>query len=288
MDRRTKFIYTTKYGSLTFSENSDFWITDLQGISNVTIETFQSQSPKQIGSTLTGQSIQPRTITIDGCFFGNLVQNRAQIINTFIPGETATLTVVPPVGDKWFITVVPTQTPAIELGEGSQDFQATLFAPYPCWQTVAEQIQEVGQIMPMFKFPHNTAGNWWISRKNNEQYKTIYNDGNIPVGFAIRIFAANDCKGPRIIHTGSGKTIAVNLDFKMGESIYISTVQKQEKITLYKKDGTQINGFRHLSMDSDLTMKLLPGENLLHFDAEENYKNFTFAVIAPKGVKTGV
>lgn len=50
------FEYVTENGAVSFSEDSDFWITDIDGLSSNEITISETQGVNQIGSTRSSQS----------------------------------------------------------------------------------------------------------------------------------------------------------------------------------------------------------------------------------------
>lgn len=287
MDEKTVFIYETAAGSVVFGYDSPFWITDFSGLSEIEVDVYESRGIQQIGSTVTGQSVKPRPLTIDGCIFDPVDTNRDILINAVSPQLPATFTMI----DKeaaWYLDVIPKKTPAILPGKGVQNFQMQLYAPYPYWRSTKRYSSQISGIAPMFKFPFNTGGKWWVSKYSDDFFANINNGGNIPIELQIVFTAKADLSTPELYHVGTGKKIKILKSMEAGEQIIVSTVYGKRGVTCVDVNGVKTNGFRYLSLDSDLSMTLLPGENLLRSDAENNKEWLGVRLEAPAGVKSGV
>ena len=79
------FEYITQNGSVAFSEDSDFWISDIDSLSSNEISISETQGTGQIGSTRSAQSVQPRDLTVTGVLFGDLKANRRSLLACVSP-----------------------------------------------------------------------------------------------------------------------------------------------------------------------------------------------------------
>ncbi|MEG0168306.1 MAG: hypothetical protein RR709_10630, partial [Ruthenibacterium sp.] len=85
-----------------------------------------------------------------------------------------------------------------------------------------------------------------------------------------------------------GAFLRINQVMTAGECITISTVYGRKGVRYTKADGTQENGFRFLDVDSDLNLRLSPGENTFRTAARSNREGLQVEISAPKGVVFGV
>lgn len=287
MNENTKFIYENSIGTLEFGYNSPFWITDFDGISSVEIDIFASQGPMQNGSSVTARSVRPRSFTLDGAIFDPIIYNRERLINIIAPQYPATLTVIQN-GESWYLDVVPERTPEITPGDGIEFFQTKLYAAYPYWRTTQSNATNIPGLIALFKFPFFTGGAWWISKYSDDYFATIENQGNIPIEFKVIFTARGDLSNPEIVNINTGKRILIKKSMLAGESIIVSTIYGQKGVTCIDFESEVTNGFKYLSIDSDLSMVLAPGSNLFKVDAQNNKEVLGVRIEAPKGVKSGV
>lgn len=286
MNESTVVIYENALGKLEFRYESAFWISDIN-TSSVDVDITESRSAMQIGSDIEGQIVQPRSITIDGAVFEPLAPHRKRLIDVMAPQVPSTLTVIDS-GESWYLDVVPERTPEVAPGNGVQMFQLRLRAAYPYWRTTASYAAQVTGISPLFRFPFSTGGTWWISRFSDNFFATVTNQGNIATGFRAIFVARSALSNPELYHVDSGKRVLIRTSMAVGDMITVSTVHGSKGVVCTSAAGEVANGFRYLSSDSDLSMSLLPGPNLLRVDAEANREGLTVRVEAPMGVRSGV
>ena len=286
MNENTVFIYENSIGKLTFKYDSPLWVSDVDGVSSTEIDIAESRSLGQTGTTVTNQSVRPRTFTINGAIFDPIRINRERVLNIIAPQLPATLTIQQD-GESWFLDVVPERTPEITAGNGVQFFQTRLHAAYPYWRTTASYATQIAGLIAMFRFPFYTGGSWWLSKYSDNFFSTIVNGGNVPVEFQVVFTARNTVENHELYHVDTRKRILIRKEMVTGERVVVSTVYGQKGVTCISPSGEVTNGFRYLSLDSDLSMKLLPGSNLLRVDAI-NREGLNARVLAPQGVKSGV
>ncbi len=287
MNASTVFIYETAIGAITFKQDSPFWITDIDGVSSEEIEIFSSRSNGQVGATVTGQSIKPRSITVDGSIFDPIRQNRRRLIDVIAPQIPATLTYQEG-GESWYLNVVPEKTPEITPGDGVQNFQLRLYCDYPHWRTSKSYALQIAGLIPLFGFPLDTRKPLWLSKFSDSYFSTIPNTGNTPIEFTAVFAVRGALSNPELYHVDAKKGIYIKKDMVAGEKMIVSTVYGQKGVVFVDNHGTASNGFKYLDTKSDLSMALLPGENLMRIDAQTNRESLSVRIDAPEGVRSGV
>lgn len=102
------------------------------------------------------------------------------------------------------------------------------------------------------------------------------------------IFTARvEIENPELYHVDTGKRILIRKNMIAGERVVVSTVYGSKGVTCLSPSGEITNGFKYLSIDSDLSMTLIPGPNLLRIDSV-NREGLGVRIEAPEGVKSGV
>ena len=287
MNENTTFTYENTIGKLEFAYNSLLWITDIDSVSSVDIDISESRSTAQIGSSIASQSVRPRSFTVDGALFEPIGTNRERLLDIMAPQFPATFTITQN-GESWYLDVIPERTPVVTSGNGIQFFQVKLRAAYPYWRTAASYASQIAGLMKMFMFPFFTGGSWWLSRFSDSYFTTIENRGNVPMEFRIVLTARSARDNPERYHMDTGKRILIRKSMIAGERVQVSTIYGQKGVTCISAAGEVTNGFKYLSIDSDLSMALIPGPNLLRINADTNREGLGVRIEAPQGVKSGV
>ena len=173
------FEYITANNAVSFSEDSDFWITGIDGLSSNEINISETQGVNQIGSTRSSQSVRPRDLTVTGVLFGNLKENRRTLLSCVSPMIPAHFFIHED-GESWYLEGTPKRTPVMEETAEIQQFQFILHCPYPYWRTADDANTLLAGIKALFRFPFYTGGKWYISKYEASAFKRVLNDGTSP------------------------------------------------------------------------------------------------------------
>ena len=124
MDKNTVITYKSAGGSIRFAVDGDFWITKISGI-QTDINMTTSQNVGQRGTSVNGQSVQPKKVTLGGALLGRcapLEAERRQLLAAVLPAEPARLTFELGGDESWYLEGWPTKTPVLSDGLRPQEF----------------------------------------------------------------------------------------------------------------------------------------------------------------------
>ncbi len=268
--------YTNDYGdSIEFSKNSDIRITAIDGLSANSIDLSEATVTNQVGSSITGASIQSKTMTIDGRYFYTPAI-RKRLLAVILPGIGARLryqNTVENVDVYW--EGQPTATPDISTGPVWQSFQFSLKLPYPYPRTTEEENKSFSYLQSGFRFPqaYSSKTPWQISTRIIEPLQTITNRGDIPAGFTVTFKALTDgVKGPKLLNVDTRENIAfTQLTLNSGDVLTVNTMINAREVLLTTSEGTK-NAFEYMDYDSTFFL-LARGANTLRYSAQEREAN---------------
>ncbi len=287
MNENTTFVYENALGRVVFGLREGIWISEAEGLSGVQVDFSENQSAGQIGASVAGQSVQARHVSIEGVLFEPVEVNRQKLIDVFVPGVLSKFSKVD--GDiSYFLEVFPVSTPEISPGQALQNFQVQLKAPYPYWKSASRVSTQVVGIEKRFEFPFDTSEQWHVSVYTEMMYKEVLNSGNVPVDFDVVFTARAILQNPEIYHMNTRERIAFLYTMQLGDMIRVYTSEGQRRVEMVRADGAAENGFKYLTLDSNMFMKLQPGVNLLRADAAQNRQALNVMVHSPQGVSAGV
>ncbi|MCL2567943.1 MAG: phage tail family protein [Oscillospiraceae bacterium] len=280
--------YETARGSITFDQRSmQFWISNFDSASGLQIEMRDTRSVGEIGATLSNKVVGARSLTVDGYIFEPVAENRRKLLDIVAPKVPGRFTLID--GEQaWYLDVVPEHTPEFDDNPNIQGFQMRLYAQFPYWQTTQRAMRQLALITGRFRFPFHTGGTWRLSDYTEGYFSDIANYGNVEIAPVVTFFARQGVVNPELLHMDSGKRIRIEKTMLAGERIIVDTRHGQRSATLLHPNGDRQNGFRFLSLDSDLSLALLPGANRLRFDADLHRSNLNVYIDAPRGIKSGV
>lgn len=264
--------YTNDYGdSIEFSKNSDIRITAIDGLSANNIDLSEATVTNQVGSSITGASIQSKTMTIDGRYLYKPAI-RKRLLAVILPGVVARLryqNTVENVDVYW--EGQPTATPDISTGPVWQSFQFSLKLPYPYPRTTEEENKSFSYLRSGFRFPqaYSSKTPWRISTRIIEPLQTITNRGDIPAGFTVTFRAiADGVKGPKLLNVDTRENIAfTQLTLNSGDVLTVNTMINAREVLLTTSEGTK-NAFEYMNYDSTFFL-LARGANTLRYSAQE-------------------
>ncbi|MDD2956452.1 MAG: phage tail family protein [Oscillospiraceae bacterium] len=280
------FAYSNGMGTLSFRPDSPFWVSDIDGMSSNSVTVSASQSTGQAGSTISALSVQPRSITVVGQLMGDIKSSRKRLLDVVLPGVSGVFTITDG-AESWYIRGTPSKTPDISNGGAIQDFQFTLYCPYPYWQQPGEIRENIAAITPKFRLPFNTGGGWKVSEYTESVFKNVRNTGNVETGFTVSFRAVTDVQNPELYHVGKREIIKLQYTLLAGEIITVNTRQGHKSASLIQ-NGSESNAFRLISVDSNMGMTLSPGDNILRYGADDNPSGLRVFITLPKGVRSGV
>lgn len=268
--------YTNDYGdSIEFSKNSDLRITAIDGLSANNIDLSEATVTNQVGSSITGASIQSKTMTIEGRYLYKPAV-RKRLLAVILPGIGARLryqNTVENVDVYW--EGQPTATPDISTGPVWQSFQFSLKLPYPYPRTTEEENKSFSYLQSGFRFPqaYSSKTPWKISTRIIEPLQTITNRGDIPAGFTVTFRALTDgVKGPKLLNVDTRENIAFTLlTLNSGDVLTVNTMINAREVRLTTSEGTK-NAFEYMDYESTFFL-LARGANTLRYSAQEREAN---------------
>ena len=264
--------YTNEYGdSIEFSRNSDIRITGIDGLSANSIELSEATVTNQVGSSITGASIQSRTMTIEGRYLYTPA-TRKRLLAVILPGVKARLryqNTVENVDVYW--EGQPTKTPDISTNPVWQNFQFTMKMPYPYPRTTEGENKNFSYLQSSFRFPqaYSSKTPWQISSRIIEPLQTITNRGDIPAGFTVTFKALTDgVKAPKLLNVDTRENISFSqLTLNSGDELTVNTMINAREVLLTTSEGTK-NAFEYMDYDSTFFL-LARGANTLRYSAME-------------------
>lgn len=287
MTRDTVITYESKGGSVRFAVDTNFWIEEVRGL-ETDVTTATSQSVDQRGESLDAKSIGAKSITVSGWLLGDVEVNRARLLATILPAESARLTFTDN-GESWYLDGTPTKTPIMGDGSKVQSFQFNFFAPYPFLRSTKQETYTLTGITPMWHTPFFTGGTHWISKFTEDMFAKIQNTGNVAQSFVVEFYATSRVICPVLHNVNASTFIRTTKTFEAGDKLRISTHQQDKDdgngVLFFGADGTTTNGFRLITPDSDLDMQIPPGGCICMADADEYKHNLRCTLITAGGEK---
>lgn len=276
-----RIIYTNAYGnSIEFSKNSGIRVTSIDGLTSNEVDLSEATVTNQVGSSITGVSIQPKDMTIEGRY-KYTPETRKNLLAVMLPGIKGTLRYINDVDNvDVYWEGQPTKTPEITSNPVWQSFQVTLRFPYPFPRNTTPKIVRFSGLTSNFKFKqsYSSTEDWTISDKERTHIKVITNKGTREAGFTITFEAMTDkIIAPSVINVDTREHITFSaLTLSKGDVLTVCTKEGERGATL-QHEGTESNVF--YLMDYDSTFFLLNiGDNTIRTGATQNEDNLAIVM----------
>lgn len=270
-----KVIYTNAYGdSIEFSARSDIRITSIDGLTSNEINLSESTVNNQVGSSITGVSVQAKDLTIEGRYRYK-PSIRKTLLAVILPGVTATLRYIDDLAEiDVYWVVIPKQTPVISINPVWQNFQFVVRVPFPYPRSHVSNVTYFNYLKSRFRFKqaYSSTQKWKISERTYRPLQTIKNKGSLETGFLVRMTATAEVKAPKIVKVDTQEVIEFpNLTLQSGETLEINTHDNEKYCHLIKEDSV-VNAFPDMSYESTF-FKLNKGDNVIRYSSETNEKS---------------
>lgn len=270
-----KIIYTNAYGdSVEFSANSGIRITSIDGLTSNEINLSESTVNNQVGSSITGKSVQAKDLTIEGRYRYR-PSIRKTLLAVILPGVTATLRYIDDLAEiDVYWVVIPKQTPVISINPVWQNFQFVVRVPFPYPRSHISNVTYFNYLKSRFRFKqaYSSTQKWKISERTYQPLQTIKNKGSLETGFIVRMTATAEVKAPKIVKVDTQEAIEFpNLTLQSGETLEINTHDNEKYCHLIKEDSV-VNAFPDMSYESTF-FKLNKGDNVIRYSSETNEKS---------------
>ncbi|OLS02878.1 phage tail family protein [Tissierella creatinophila] len=274
-----KIIYKNAAGnSIEITYSFPFFLQEFTGADGLDSEIHRIKSPNQDGFSVTGESLQGRSLQILGIIKANdkveSAKYRAKLIQVFNPKMEGTL--IYEYGDiKRQIRCKVEKAPIFQKKDTSfkrQLFNIDLYCPNPFFTDAEESKEEIAIWQPAFEFALEIAEEGIeMGYREPSLIVNIFNQGAVKSGMTIKFRALATLTNPSLFNVNTREYFKINKTMEAGEIITVTTHFQNKRVNLIKNNITS-NAFNWIDLDSTF-LKLDPGDNLFRYDAETGLDN---------------
>lgn len=262
-----KIVCSSQGQELEISYQGDFFLSSVDGLSNLT-STLDVRPTAQIdGGIYTGEIVQPRNIVLNILIYRDLERKRNRILSFFLPRSTGTLTYT---GDM-VSRKIDYRVESINIPDSNVPYKiitVSLICPDPYFRDVDEFSKNMAGKTPLLTapfvlLPHGSA----LSALVLKHEAAIINEGVKSTGMVITFLAKGEVVNPRLDNLTTGEYIQVNVTMSQGQRLIVNTNRGNKRITL---DGANISNKKDRM---STFVQLIPGENILKYSAQSGQTN---------------
>jgi hypothetical protein len=272
-----RVVYTNSRGqSVELKSSAPFLLQSVDGLGDVDADTQTQKSPFQDGSTYIDSVLQERAISLEIVIIASdkptLLQQRQYLASVFNPKLGQGILRYENGEVVREIEAVSDGVPVFPSGRENRGpiFQKALInliCPNPYWLT-EEKVDQLVVWEGGLEFPLELPT--FFAQQSTNKAKILFNDGDVETPIFVT-FHGPATAPIRIVNVTTGEFIEVNQSLLHGERLEISTAFGQKRVTKVLADGTEVNAFHYISLDSTF-FQLIPGNNLLDYSTGADYE----------------
>ena len=234
---------------LTFSQNSPFTVTEIQGLNppEATINT--SEVALIDGAKFNSSKLNMRTINVAFAIEYSAAANRIEVFKVLKSKQYVKLYYNGQYRQVYIEGYI--QSIDISYFEIKQIVTCTILCPSPYFKEAQAIINELENIIDSFHFPFSSteAPQLVFGYYSNDLGVTVENDGDVDCGMLITLYARSEISNPKIFNYITRDFIGVNFTMQAADQITIDTRQGQKTATLLR-GGVETNIFNSIMKNS--------------------------------------
>lgn len=244
-----------------------------QGVEAPEYTIYTESNATTDGSTVSGKKVAERNIKV---FFGidTVLESdvyREKLVRFFNPKHTISLTAI----YGYAQMKIQGEISSFNFDEqvslwGFLTGELDILCPFPYFEDLDNFGRNIASITALFSFQLFIPKDRGRAMSYRTLKKDVHlpNSGDVPTGIEIHMIATRGAvKNPKIVKSSTGEFIELFLDLNKGDVLKINTNPGKKSITLNGK-----NVFKEKNKLSTF-FQIDVGENLIQYDAEENYTN---------------
>lgn len=232
---------TSKGDVLEFTNQNDFKITNIDGLTSSNIALSSSTIASMDGDIVTNKRAIPRTIIIDLTINREVELTKNYIFQYIKPKQKGTLRLT--INNR--VLTIGALIENIEMPRFSSlvVLQITFYCSQPFWEDEQESVEQIAAVKDLHYFT-NIEGDMLyfpdsgipFSVYDVTRSKVFKNEGDVEVGLIIHIIALDSVTNPRI-YNSKGEFLGIVGTLSQGDEVIINTNKGNKSITL---NGTNI------------------------------------------------
>lgn len=271
--KNVKIVFTSNGKEMAFGKHSAYKIRSIQGLETSDITLTATENAGIDGATVTNRRLGPRHIDIVGGIpSGDREVYRENLVRFFNPANEGTA-IIEYCGRKrkvgYLIENVDFGT--LDSVYKIPEFTVSLYCENPMLLSTSSYGRNIAAFIPQFSLPFKCT----VEKKQIMGYQKISqsiliaNDGDKAVGAEFAVTATRgEVDSPTIRNETTGQYIKVMRKLFMGDTLQISTIPRQKEILI---NGS--NAITDMDRMSDLSLCIIPGDNVVEYDAEDGMTN---------------
>lgn len=249
---------------LQLSQNPNYTITSVEGLSPPTANINTAINANFDGSTFQSSRLNERNIVIMLAIEGNVEANRISLYQYIKAKKKCTIYYQNGSRD----VSIDGYVESFEIGifEEKEMVQISIICPRPYFLQVAQTILDMSVVNSGFEFPFSIPQEGIeFSTLRPSQENVVQNLGDVETGAVITFHATGVASNPVIYNVITGESFRVNIDMEAGDLLVIDTIAGEKSVTLIV-NGVVSNIINNVERGSTW-LQFESGANTMLYDA---------------------
>lgn len=249
---------------LQLSQNPNYTITSVEGLSPPTANINAAINANFDGSTFRSSRLNERNIVIMLAIEGNVEANRINLYQYIKVKKKCTIYYQNGSRD----VSIDGYVESFEIGifEEKEMVQISIICPRPYFLQIAQTILDMSVVNSSFEFPFSIPQEGIeFSTLNPSQENVVQNLGDVETGAIITFHATGVASNPVIYNVITGESFRVNIDMEAGDLLVIDTIAGEKSVTSIV-DGVTSNVINNVERGS-AWLQFESGANIMLYDA---------------------
>lgn len=261
----TLTIENYKGEQLQLSQNQNYSITSIEGLSPPTANINTSVNANFDGSIYRSSRLNERNIVIQLAIEGNVEANRIALYQYVKVKKKCTIYYQNGSRDVSIVGYVESMD--IAIFEEKETVQISIICPRPYFADVTETSLNMSMTSNLFEFPFSIPEEGIeFSILQAGQESQIQNLGDVETGALIVFHATGPTSNPAIYNVITGESFKVNVNMEAGDILTISTIDGEKAVNL-TVNGVSSNAINYVERGSTW-LKFDSGLNLMLYSAD--------------------
>lgn len=270
---------TSKGSIFNLTNNSDFKITNIDGITAASSDISSSTVAQMDGDSVNNTRVIPRGIVIDLTIERDVERVKREITKFVKIKQKGILRLT----QDHRSTQIEGIVEAIEMPRFSNSvvMQISMYCSQPFWEDIEYVIGQIADYINKHCYPLDQGGLAFpaegieFGEINFNNNRVFVNEGDISVGMIITVVALNKVTNPKISRSGD-EYIGVNIEMAANDELIIRTGKGEKSITL--------NGQNVIDkiMPASTWLQLETGENEFYISADDDTQDNAYFLVSYK------
>lgn len=272
--------------SIQLGNDAPFILTKIEGTGAVNVNIQSQKSPYQDGVSYLGNTLEPRSISIEIMILGkdeaDIAKKRHNLLQVFNP-KLGQGRLIYEFGNvkreiKSLSEIAPVFPDSGAFKDTMQDGLIQLYCSNPFFNDTIETKEEIAVWRGAFEFPLEIPEECIeMGYREPSVIVNILNQGDVPCGMKIQFKALATVVNPLIFNVNTREYFKIDKTMNAGETITVTTHFQNKRVEL-NKNGVISNAFQYIRDYNITFLQLETGDNLFRYDADEGLDNLEVSI----------